>query len=291
MLEDPEIFHEAIEEINELTDAVIELFIDISQSKYRTAEADRVYDTIVRNVHSVKGALGMIGLERQMKAVHSAESFLIDSYQKVKFTPGVVDLMIDFWSKLQKSLLQPENPNYELGLFSECYNCLRRSEYTNVCMNHFSRANKCSENSQVNEARPESLAMTMLQIQTVPQEEVERKIIIIEGDPMVARTLSDKQKNFYKYDCINEVYRKLSYEKLRGVRTIYVDLSKLIINPFLLLTVFKQLRLSIQCCFIVNDTSDLLKHLNELQELSSFSVVSRKSKNFEAEVISLAVED
>jgi hypothetical protein len=288
MIEDMEIFQEALEEINELTDSIIDGFIETARDNDGGEASDKMYETLMRHIHSVKGALGMIGLENHMRAVHASESFLIETYKKVKFTPGVLDLMIDFWSKLQVALRNAENPDSDLSHFSECYNCLKRSDYNSVCRNHFSGVTKCADLVEAKWPEPKAAVKPGLKISITAETEVEKKIIIIGADEFLPATLSRHAKEFYHYSCINEVYRKMPLPKLRGIKTIFIDLSRLNTNPFLLLAVLKQLKLPIKCCYIVDDKDELLKYLDEIYELSSFCVLSRKSANLELEILSMA---
>ncbi len=287
MIEDMEIYQESLEEISELTDQVINDFIKISEAANPDEVSDKMYDPLMRNIHSIKGALGMIGLTHQMTSVHSAESFLIDTYKKVKFTPGVLDLMIDFWSKFQTSLGDVYNPTLDVAHFSECYNCLKRSEFKSVCKNHFSGGSKCSELVQNVPEQTEELPRPSLRIQ-ITADEVEKSIIVIGADDFVSRTLSKHQKDYHSYGCINEIYRKMSLAKLKGIKTIFLDLSNLNTNPFLLLSVLKQLKLSIKCCYIISDKNDLTQHLEDIHQLYSFCVISKQSPYFEAEILTLA---
>lgn len=267
---DQNLFQESLAEIDELATIVINGLIKISQSETEPTITSQLMPSIQRNIHSIKGALGMIGLKESMNSVHGLETFLNNVLTTNTLSAQHIELLIDYWWQFQDALLTDHKVVKPFVHFENCFKCLSSTEKTNTKCNH--HAPTCT---------PKKVA--------APAEEQRPSNIIFIGN--CPKTLSVLEKNnlrFFNFSCINEIYRRLPLSTLKNIVAIYLDISSINTNPFLLLTVINQLNLNIRCCYLVNEKQELLKYLDDTYSIHPFHVIPKNSPRFEFDIINTA---
>lgn len=227
----------------------------------------------MRNVHSVKGALAMIDCEAEAEAVHGAETFLIESYNVAKFAPGVCDLMIDFWQKLQAGVEAgfPDDTK-DYSSFHSCYTCVRNHNYATVCKVHYTSAVTCSDP----DVPPEALVANNEKL-------VRDKIVTVGTCKKLETQLQELKQEFTNFNCLNDLYG--NRQVLREAKVIFVDFASVRVNAFLIQEVLSVLRSDIFVVYLLRNRAQLFNLVaGSGRKLFSFGTLSIDSDRFTEEL-------
>jgi HPt (histidine-containing phosphotransfer) domain-containing protein len=250
---EPEFINEAIDEISELIDRVEANFLSIEKNP--NLQHDKtLYELLMRDIHSIKGALGMISLHAHMEFVHDVETFLIDSFPVHGFPPGIVELMVDFWSKLANSLEHPGlNFSKKLNM-KGCFDCVRKNNYQNVCSSHF--ATEATE-IEINQLSPKEEASPKTEL-----EPLSATLFIGNNKNLYSRVLTATGADSTHLECINYVYQH--FKQIGDVENIILDTSSIKVCPLFLQLVITRFHKGIKFVYLIEDNVDLFEIFNHM---------------------------
>lgn len=215
----------------------------------------------MRNIHSIKGALGMIGKESEMQIVHELESLLQRSFVEGDLPLEFVEFFVGPWDQLE--------------------DCLNQEVPMSVSVNEIKRFNfKTAEHSRhVKNVKPKTenpfhgkLCYDGLGIDL----KIDTPVVLLGDNSSAEAILKYLGLGFVKYNCVNEVYRH--HKLLENVKFVIFDLSQLRVNPFMLQKNILKLKRNIKFLYLVEDFGDLHQRLEEFKQDSlHFSVFHKGS--------------
>ncbi|MCP4911712.1 MAG: hypothetical protein GY909_01235 [Oligoflexia bacterium] len=274
---DEELYLELVHETDELIEEILDIFMGIEKDR-RLGEKDD-YEELMRITHSVKGSVGMLGLQELMESIHNVEDFLKASYlTKDIVTKGVCDLLIDYWSNTKAYLFDNKSSMKLPMSFKDCFDCLQQNNYNSVCKKHFSEDDFCSPENKGK--RVLSIVSHAIDIMMPNKDEDLSGIILITDNLQFDNEVREIVPIDRTLDCIDLIYRKKRY--LHNLKALVIDCDNYNKNPFLLQYVFTSLSITVPVIYIYSDFVFFLSLLKELDvSPASLVVLNRKSENYE----------
>jgi len=245
-------------EIIELIDNIEGQFVK-AEKQIDVRSCPDFYKNVMRDIHSAKGTLGMIGFSIEMEAIHHVETFLIEAVEKVGFSSGIIDLMIDFWGKMSNKIQGTITDDINIY---KCLNCLKENSYENVCNAHY------------NNLREQENTIQLQNVNVCPS----RDIVFFGENVTIKNFLSENEYDFVQYNNCNLLYK--SNEQVLNLKFLIVDIESSTINPFLMQSVLSKFNKHITYLYLGNciaQLGDLLRS-SKLENLK-FSFIS-KSNDF-----------
>lgn len=277
MSQENEILEEGIVEIIVLIDSVLSKFYNIQKSKENTELETSTIDSLMRDIHSIKGNMGMLGFLEQSKMVHQIETFLLEVFKQGDYSKDLLDTIIDFWEEMLNSI--ENNSKMPITSLNNCFSCFKRNK--NMSKNCFK--------IQIKKQEPVKLSSVSLPKLDIIQKNTLEKLLIIGKSSTLESLLKMANLKFSTLNCITQIYAE-KYD-LKDIHTIYIDVPSVSVNPFLLQHVFNSIKKEVKFAYLVNTKNDLLSILDEIDNISfSFCVISYTSKKFEHEIKELALK-
>lgn len=243
-------------EILELAEEVEEIFVQYEKCFNDGAIVLDNHNELLRNIHSIKGSLGMIGLEDAMESIHDCETFIIKIHESKSFTLSTIELMIDYWTDFCRSFESGAGILSFHENYRSCFDCLENNDFNLPCK---------SENVVIVEEFKE--------IEEVVEEE---KVIVISSDENLGKFVSKGLETAAQYQCVNHAYRSL--KELKDLREVIFDLTTLRVNPFFFHNIASKFNPNIHFTYLVENPKDLVAFLEELEGLPISFCVCRKDK-------------
>lgn len=253
--------------IEETTMETMELIVEIEDFFSIMLEANEFhfnaynFDKLMRDIHSVKGSLGMLGHEKYADSIHKVEDFIL-KYQKRGDLPlAFVQVMEDFWFNLYQSLNERGNSEENLFDIENCINCIN--------------SDKNQEDNGEKSCQDQHSGLKIytkfgsIDLNSRDAKVLERAPIILGGNfPELVSSLGEQYLDFSIVFCLDELYRKL--RSLRGVQYIVINLSDYWkITPFVSQSLINTYCPNIEFIYFYNHKSDIIHALEEAEKLPS----------------------
>jgi DNA polymerase III psi subunit len=265
-----DLYQESIAEILDIADVIVEALGGLHCLKNTLVEGQE-RNELMRNIHSIKGALGMLGLEAEMEMTHNSETFILSYLSTEIYSASALLLLKDFFQAL-RDYLNGDDVGVCLEMFNECFlhfdkkSC--RDKCSDPCIDH---KGPVVEIVKTDKGPPAHVEKPLL------------KVVVIGKNALFKQLFQDTELEYTQLNCINQVYRKIHL--LRETKLIMVDLSSTQVNPFLLQDVLSKLDLPIRCCYLIDEKNEFLEHLESAGNLDfSFVILSKKSLRLKQEI-------
>lgn len=266
ILEDLELQTECLVEVLELVDQVISDLIKC-ETDHNYQIPGSIYETVMRQMHSMKGVTGMIGLEPVAHLIHQTETFFSSTWKKGTEQQNLVLTMIKFWSEMESRLKKHSINLVDINRFSECLQCndavnchgAFETDFLKNWNQYFSYASGWVENSSEKKA-----------------ELLKREIVVVGSVCNKFRNLLEHNSNNWDcIPCVNSLYGKYD---LMNLKAVFLMASSTVVNPFFSQLVIGKYAPHVTFCYIDHDGKNLIEYLGELESFPhSFCFISSKS--------------
>ena len=219
------------------------------------------FDKVMRDIHSVKGSLGMLGHEKYADSVHKVEDFVLKYQQKGNLPKAFVQVMEDFWFNLYQSLNERDNNSGSLFDIENCLNCINSDK------NQGESGHKSCQD-QHNGLKVHT-KFGSIDLNSRDAKVLKRAPIILGGNfPELVSSLGEQYLDFSVVYCLDELYRKL--RSLKGVQFIVINLSDYWkITPFVSQSLINTYSPKIEFVYFYDNKKDIIHALEEAEKLPS----------------------
>lgn len=278
-----DILDEGLLEIFELIENTTSLFLQLEKSGTINSS---LLEELLRDIHSTKGALGMLGFEKEAEAIHHLESFLDKAIKVDGLTSGVATLLLEIMYKIETSLEGEEF--IDLSPYLNCYSCVEKNSFKVVCESHNSRkifqpssplTPYCVEDPAKDQKLLNSNNEESRDLESINRND-KYELILVGFDAELTSLLSEKAK-VLSLHCVNELYRMSRKVSCTGF--VLLNLKNFPITPFLTINILQKFCPHMCFAVVAESSSQLSKCLDEHgKELpDSFLVLKdiKKDKN------------
>lgn len=258
MLDDDELMQEAKTEILELVEATCELFISIENDNCRFTQSS--YDALFRLIHSIKGSLGMIGLENEAHYVHLNEDLFREFSVTSSYSLDKISMMIDFYHALDEVLRGEQG--------------IKKLE---TILNHKQEKIEETKQATVVPIRNYLYSIPTLRYQHLEEQE----IIILGNDVEITNILNNYAISFDHFDHVELIYKKR--HRLKNVKMIILSDRHPNMSEEAIIQIINNLYPHIFIILIQENKENLIKDASSI----NYMQLGRNSKYFR---ITLEVE-
>lgn len=235
-----EILDESLAEILDLIENIESTFLSCLKNE-RSIDDEKL--NLMREIHSVKGAFGMIGFDEEMNLVHNIESYLDKAFSDNNSID--YEIIYEFWSNLSQKITGEPFSEHCLSLFEQ------------AC---FPTPTECEDKCV---AFKDSTEFELLK---------EINVILISQNSTLIKLFKNLEIDITQLNCINEVYKILGLTE--KVNFLVIDLAETRVNPFLIHKSLKFLKDKPQIYYISSCTSKLLHYLKDVPRIPmEFSIL------------------
>lgn len=255
---DDELIQEAKFEILELIETTCELFISIEKDNCLYTQSS--YDALFRLIHSIKGSLGMIGLEEEAHFVHLNEDVFRTFSIDLKYDVQKVSMMIDFYHALDEVI---------------------RSIQDKSCLDKFFNPKETAQTQEIdlNDRKHEKRTNTLYSIPTLRYQHLEHHEVVVLGfDPLLESILLKTKLKFDFFDSVENIYKK-GY-LLKHVQLIILNQDHDDTSREAIIKIFNDLYPHIHVVLIQNKPSIRLEDSSGLH----FFQLGKNSKSFAMQI-------